>query len=219
MDPTYLIIRSRAPYARFARFVERQRGLEAQLVAARGMHELKAWEPGSVPMHTFIARFDSMEQAREAWATMDLHGLLSPEPPLTLAARAVPDEGFPPEMSFVPTHMNVVAGASQPPTLMLIEGTGRDQEKMDTYRDIILPMMRERGSFYLCFELGGAVEVLSGEWDESIFAISRWPMPYLAESFWLSDTYQDTAIPLRLDVGNFSVVTLEGERDDFSHTR
>lgn len=105
--------------------------------------------------------------------------IAAPEAPLALAAKAVPDT--PHEMDFVPTHRNVNAGPSSPPTLMLIEGSGSDQGKMDEYRDII-------------------------------FAISRWPEAHRALSFWLSKPYQDDAIPLRLGIGAFSVLTFEGER-------
>lgn len=109
---------------------------------------------------------------------------------------------------------NISAGPSQPPTLMLIEGSASDQDKMDKYRDIILPMMKERGAYYICFQIGGDVEVLNGEWSEAIFAISRWPTLHQCRDFWLSTQYQKDAIPLRLDIGSFQVVTLEGERDD-----
>ena len=139
--------------------------------------------------------------------------LEEPEAPLVLAAKAAPDEGFPAEMDFVPTRQNVDPGPSQPPTLMVIEGSTSDQGEMDKYRDIILPMMKERGAYYVCFQIGGDVEVLSGDWSEAIFAISRWPDVHNARDFWLSARYQNDAIPLRINIGSFQVVTLEGERD------
>jgi uncharacterized protein (DUF1330 family) len=214
MQRAYLVLRTCAPYAAFARFVAAHAGI-GELVAARGAQELQVLEPGSPAMHTWIARFPSLAAAREAFTGLDLAGLARPQPPLVLAANAVPDAGFPGELAFVPTHRNVPAVPSQPPTLMLIEGTATDQARMDAYRDIILPLMREQDAFYLSFELGGAVEVLSGAWDEAIFAISRWPQAHTARAFWLGRRYQDDAIPLRIDVGAFRVVTLAGERDDF----
>ena len=81
---------------------------------------------------------------------------------------------------------------------------------MDAYRDIILPMMRERGAYYVAFELGGDVSVLAGEWQEGIFAISRWPSRAHAEDFWFSERYQQTAVPLRTGVGRFDVQIIEG---------
>jgi uncharacterized protein (DUF1330 family) len=210
----YLVLRSRASHAAFSGFCAVHRA-SCDLVAARGAHQLEVLEPGSRAMHTWISRWPSMTAAREGFRALDLSALQLPEPPLVLLAAAVPDDGLPPELDFVPTHRNVVVGRSQPPTLMLIEGTATDQERMDRYRDIILPLMREQDAFYLSFELGGAVEVLSGAWNEAIFAISRWPQAHAARAFWLGRRYQEDAIPLRLDVGTFQVVTLEGESDDF----
>ena len=83
---------------------------------------------------------------------------------------------------------------------------------MDVYRGIILPMMFERHAYYTAFELGGDVEVLSGAWDEAIFAISRWPSRAAARDFWLCERYQNDAIPLRLDVGRFSVALVAEDR-------
>jgi uncharacterized protein (DUF1330 family) len=210
----YLVIRTRASHASFARFCASAAD-HAEVVAARGAHETQVLEPGTPAMHTWISRWPSMDAARQAFARLDTSELVLPEPPLALLAAAIPDEGMPAEMDFVPTHRNVKAVQYQPPTLMIIEGTATDQARMDTYRDIILPQMRELDSFYLSFELGGSVEVLSGEWDEAIFAISRWPQAHSARAFWLSHRYQDDAIPLRIDVGRFHVVTLEGEKDQF----
>ena len=71
-------------------------------------------------------------------------------------------------------------------------------------------MMRERGAYYIAFELGGDVEVLAGAWSEGIFAISRWPSKALAEDFWYSDKYQNEAIQIRTGVGKFDVQIIEG---------
>lgn len=210
----YLVLRSRASFSSFSRFVAAHRGV-GTLVAARGAQDISGLEPGTVVRHTWISRWPSLEAARAGFDALDLSDLEQPEPPQVLLASAVPDEGFPAEMEFVPTHTNVTPVAAQPPTLMVIEGTGHDQEKMDRYRDIILPLMREQDAFYLCFELGGSVQVLSGEWDEAIFAISRWPMAHQPRSFWLGATYQDSAVPLRIDIGSFQVSVMEGERDVF----
>ncbi len=71
-------------------------------------------------------------------------------------------------------------------------------------------MMRERGAYYIAFELGGSVTVLAGAWQEGIFAISRWPRRAHAEDFWFSERYQQTAIPIRTGVGRFDVQIIEG---------
>lgn len=211
-DPTYLIIRSRTSHICFQRFCAANRNHGGILVAARPIHDIETLEPGSVPLHTWIALFPSMESAKQAWQRMDRGELLKPEAPLVLAAKAVPADGY--EDDIIPTHLNVSAGPEQPPTLMLIEGSATDPDAMNAYRDIIMPMLKERGGYYLIYEPGGNVEVLSGTWDEAVFAISRWPTAHAARDFWLAGRYQDTAIPLRINVSAFQVVTLEGERDD-----
>lgn len=211
-DPTYLIIRSKSPTVRFHRFCAANANNGGRLVAARTIHDIEVLEPGSVPLHTWISLFPSMDAAKAAWNGMDRRELAKPEAPHVLAVRAMPSEGV--EDDAVPTHVNVTPGPSQPPTLMLIEGSSSDQAAMDRYRDVILPMLKARGAYYIAFELGGDVEVLSGQWAEAIFAISRWPSAHSARDFWLSNTYQEKAIPLRIDVSAFEVVTLEGERDD-----
>ncbi len=165
-------------------------------------------------MHTRIVEYPSMDSAKQAWSSLDVSDLQEPEPPLVIAANTLTPDGYPSEMGFIPNHKNVDPGPTQPPALMIIEGSAEDQSRMDQYRDIILPMMRERGAFYTCFELYGAIEVLSGAWSEAIFAISRWPGMHLPIDFWKSEKYQNTAIPLRVDHSRFNVVILEGERDD-----
>jgi uncharacterized protein (DUF1330 family) len=122
----------------------------------------------------------------------------------------LPWEGWPGH--FVPTIATVdVPDAAAPRCFMVIEGTGTDQERMDRYRDMILPMMRERGAYYVAFELGGDVEVLAGQWSKGIFAISRWPSRDLAEDFWFSERYQNEAVPIRTGVGRFDVQIIEGQ--------
>lgn len=202
-DPgAYLIVRSQAPDVRFCEFAERtSRG--QSIVSATRLHEVESLEPGTVPMHTLILEFPSRAAARTAWSAMPTDLLEQPEPPLTLLAAKVPETGF--DDPEIPTRANVGDVTDRDPVLLLIEGTGDDQERMDTYRGIILPMMFERSAYYTAFELGGAVEVLSGEWDEAIFAISRWPSRERARDFWLCDRYQRDAIPLRIDVGAFAV--------------
>ena len=85
---------------------------------------------------------------------------------------------------------------------------------MDSYRDILLPLMFDNMGYYTVFELGGDVKVLSGAWDEAIFAISRWPDRAAARRTWFADIYQEQAIPLRLDIGRFEVVMIGGECDE-----
>lgn len=201
-SPALLIIRSTAPDARFRPFSEQAIAVAKDLAVAR-LHEVEALEPGTVPCHTMVLEFPSRDAARSAWQAMPVALIERPSPPLVLLVSKVPDAGF--DDPSIPTRANVEPGSDDNPMLMLIEGSASDQAVMDRYRDIILPMMFERHAYYIAFELGGSVEVLSGKWDEAIFAISRWPSRAAARGFWLSDRYQNDAIPLRLDIGGFSV--------------
>lgn len=176
----------------------------ATLLAAAGQNDVTPLEPGSKHTGLVILRFAFEEDLKRFTDTMSL-----PDGTVALACAGIPYEGWP--GNFVPTIATVdVPDADAPRTYMVIEGTGTDQARMDRYRDIILPMMRERGAYYVAFELGGSVRVLQGEWSEGIFAISRWPSRAHAEDFWNSERYQHTAVPIRTGVGRFDVQIVEG---------
>ncbi len=175
------------------------------------MHQVESLEPGSVPRHVLLAWAPLLEAARAAWGAMAKAPLSQPAPPLVLAALAVPDDGF--GQPSIPTLASVGPTAVENPGLMLVEGSASDQEAMDRYRDIILPMLFEARAYYTIFELGGTIDVLSGEWDEAILAISRWPNRKTARDFWLCEQCQQSAIPIRLAISRFEVLLFEG-RDD-----
>ncbi len=127
----------------------------------------------------------------------------------------LPEDGLP-DMMAIPTVASVPRIKPMPCiALMLIRGTGYDQERLDRYRDIILPMLKERGGYYEVFaSTEGEVRALRGEWKDAIFAVSRWPTRAAAEDFWYSDKYQTQAIPLRVNgAGRFTVNLLDAARD------
>lgn len=209
-DPgAFLIVRSSAPDVRFREFVDRVSGA-ARVAGSGRLHEVEALEPGTLPAHTLILSFADRQAARDAFASMPSQLLAQPALPLVLLTSQVPERGF--DDPSIPTRANTEGAVDKEPVLMLIEGSATDQEKMDEYRNIILPMMFERHAYYTAFELGGDVEVLSGNWDEAIFAISRWPSREAARDFWLSERYQQDAIPLRLDIGRFAVALVPEHR-------
>jgi len=117
----------------------------------------------------------------------------------------------PPELLNIPT----IASVARSPiglrnALMITRGSASNQTQMDKYRDVILPMMKERGSYYEAFALAaGEVVALSGEWQDQIFTVSRWPTRASAEDFWFADRYQVGAIPLRIGSGKFTVHVLD----------
>ncbi len=177
-----------------------------EAVVCAGDPQVEPLEPGTTHTSLLIARFAFETDLDAAWA------VIAPEVPAAaqaLAAPGLPYEGWPGHA--VPTIATVTVPAGDTPrAYMLIEGTGTDEGRMDAYRDVILPMIRERGGYYTLFELGGSVRVLAGQWSEAILAISRWPTTAAARDFWFSERYQTVAIPIRTGFGHFEVQLAEG---------
>ncbi|MFZ9967192.1 MAG: DUF1330 domain-containing protein [Steroidobacteraceae bacterium] len=171
-------------------------------------------EPGSVASGMLLARF-SMELAELQQASSGLiaqlrSALPAHTEPQVLAVNGLPDQGLP-EMMDIPTVASVPVPPKSPRNaLMIIRGSVSNQEKIDGYRDVILPMLKERGGYYEIFALQpGEVLPLAGEWNEQIFAVSRWPQADNAHDFWYAERYQQVAIPKRIGFGRFSVHLLE----------
>lgn len=203
--PTFLVLRTSSGEQQWADAIARARG---DVLAAASAAEVTPLEPGTKHSGLVIARFAHVEDRDVFWDAARSRADADPAL-VALAMNGIAWEGWP--GNFVPTIATVdVPDADAPRLFMVIEGTGTDQARMDQYRDIILPMMRARGSYYVAFELGGDVSVLSGVWSEGIFAISRWPSRVHAEDFWFCDEYQRTAVPLRTGVGRFDVQIVEG---------
>lgn len=207
MDPSFLTLKTGANAKQWAELAETMRGV---VLASGERSAVKPLEEGSAHSGLVIIRFAFADDLEAFWASDAAESLAVADPILiALACAGLPYEGWP--GNFVPTIATVdVPESTSPRTFMVIEGTGTDQTRMDAYRDQILPMMRDRGAYYVAFELGGNVRVLAGKWDEGIFAISRWADKSLAEDFWYSDHYQHHCIPLRTDVGRFDVQIIEG---------
>jgi uncharacterized protein (DUF1330 family) len=177
------------------------------------MHFVAVLEPTSRGCHLWAAQFATPAARDAAWTELSAHGwvteLTAEEPPVILAINGLPPEGL--EDDAVPTAANVTPPPSAGPrAYMLIEGTPEDQDRINNYRDVILPMLKERGGYYTIFELGASLTVLSGQWTDMIIAISRWPDIDAAYDFWLSDRYQSVAIPMRTGAGRFSVLLADG---------
>jgi uncharacterized protein (DUF1330 family) len=207
MEPWFLTLRTSRAAKAWADAAAAARGT---VLAAGDADWVKPLEQGTKHSGLVIVRFAFVADLDAFWASDAARALAGGDPALVaLASLGIAYEGWP--GNFVPTIATVdVPMGETARTYMVIEGTGTDQHRMDRYRDTILPMMRERGSYYAAFELGGNVRVLAGEWDEGIFAISRWPTKALAEDFWYCDKYQNEAIPIRTGVGRFDVQIIEG---------
>jgi uncharacterized protein (DUF1330 family) len=207
MDPAFLTLKTSHNAQAWANAAAAARG---GVLAVANVGLVKPLEDGTRHTGLVILRFAFTQDRDAFWNSGTARALANSDSDLVaLACAGLPWEGWP--GNFVPTIATVDVPASESPrTYMVIEGTGTDQERMDRYRDRILPMMRERGAYYVAFELGGNVIVLKGDWDEGIFAISRWPSQALAEDFWYCDAYQNECIPIRTGVGRFDVQIVEG---------
>lgn len=216
LAPSFLILKF--PAATGAETIER---VGQSIAAARGLvlagataATVKPLETGSAHDALILARFAFADDLEAWWtangASLDRGLDCGLEPGLVaLAADGLPWEGWP--GNFVPTIATVdVPDDAADRCYMLIEGTGHDDERLDRYRDIILPMLRERGGYYVLFSLGGSTRVLAGAWDEAVLAISRWPSRARAEDFWTCERYQIEAIPIRTGVSRFDVQIVDG---------
>lgn len=184
-------------------------GARGTVLAASVPADVEVLEAGTVHSGLLIARFSWTNDLDIFWAGADALAGALPPGSQALAANGLPWEGWPGHA--VPTIATVDVPASDAPrAYMLIEGSTFDQTRMDTYRDIILPMLRERGAYYPLFELGGSVRVLHGSWKDDILAVSRWPDIDRAHDFWFSDRYQGLAIPTRTGAGRFDVQLTTG---------
>ena len=196
------------------RVAETVRAGGGTVLASAPAGQVCCMEPGTVASGLLIARW-SRPGPLSATAENEIIPMLrSSVPtstvPLVLRVNGLPEEGLP-EMMDIPTVASVPTAPKVPRNaLMVIRGRAFDTSRMDQYRDIILPMMKQRDSYYEAFALQpGEVTALSGEWQEQIFAISRWPEKARADDFWYSDQYQQTAIPKRIGAGRFSVHLLD----------
>ncbi len=205
--PNFLILKfpSATDAGSIDRWVSEIAAARGTILAAGAADVVKPLENGSAHDALIIARFGEAEDLDRFWSAAPA----SPDGLVALAAEGLPWEGWPGH--YVPTIATVLVpedGTAR--CYMLIEGTGHDEQRLDQYRDIILPMLRERGAYYVLFSLGGTTRVLAGAWDEAVLAISRWPSRARAEDFWYCERYQQEAIPVRAGVSRFDVQLLDG---------
>lgn len=186
-----------------------------ELLACEPASTVELLEPGTPAAAVIIARWPDRPSFDAAWVSAVesvVGGLVDGRAgAIALAAQGLPPEGLPDDLD-VPTVASVaVPVLDTPPTYMAIQGSVTDPVRIVGYRNIILPMMKERLSVYVVFCIGGAgLRVLSGTWDEQIYAISRWPTQAAAHSFWWSERYQQVAVPIRTGIGTFRVHLLPG---------
>ncbi|NIM69476.1 MAG: DUF1330 domain-containing protein [Xanthomonadales bacterium] len=184
-------------------------GHGGKVLAAARAGAVECLEHGTPAAAVLLVEFAEPEPLRSLWSDarhQDLLGTLGASTgTLAMQVPGLPYIGLP-DMPDIPTTASVRPPEGRGPrAYMVIQGTGTDQERMDRYRDIILPMIAEQGAYYTAFEITGNVEVLAGEWPWGIYAISRWPDHAAGHAFWDSERYQNVAIPLRTGAGTFHV--------------
>lgn len=180
-----------------------------KVLANASAAEVECLEAGTPSAAMLLAEFEQQQSIDAFWSD-DRHQAifepLSTTPEVVaLGVGGLPYEGLPDALE-IPTIASVTPPENQVPcAYMIVQGSSTDQARMDQYRDIILPMIKEQSAYYTAFEIEGNVIRLCGEWPHEIFAISRWPDHQSGHNFWDSDRYQNTAIPVRTGVGHFLV--------------
>lgn len=215
-QPYFLIVQappevSSRYLAAAAPLVERHGGT---VLASAESGNVECLETGTPSAGILVAEFEDETGIRSLWESTEHAAsrklLEATDGALAIGATGLPYVGLP-DMMEIPTVASVTPPASDSPRYyMLIQGIGTDQGRMDEYRDIILPMLKEQGAYYTLFEIEGNVDFLVGQSPYAIFAISRWPNHAAGHAFWDSDRYQNTAIPVRTGAGEFWVHFFEG---------
>lgn len=176
--------------------------------------DVDALEPGSTPYTTQLYRFDNEDATDAFWATAKadpaIAPLLADDKMRVLAAQGLPAEGIPGDPLPTAASDFTIPETDSPPGYMFIDGEAYDVDRLMTYREIIFALMLERASYYLVICEADGVRVLSGRWDEKIFAISKWPTVEHGRDFWYCDRYQNEGIPTRSGAGHFHVNLFEG---------
>ena len=218
MNPQFLFVELAGEHANQVNILQgaalELRTAGATVLAYAPAGRVSCLEPGTVGSGILIARAPDAQAALRIGKSVLLpflaRSLHAGSVPLVLVVNGLPANGLP-EMMAIPTVASVPVAPSLPRnSLMVVRGSVTNQDQLDKYRDVILPMLKERAGYYEVFAISpGEVTALSGEWRDQIFAISRWPSRVAAEDFWFSDRYQTQAIPLRVGHGHFDVHLLD----------
>jgi len=179
------------------------------VLAGVSADDVECLEPGTPKAAVLLIEFEHAGQVNAFWASERHQSLLtligSSDGLLALAVPGLPYAGLPEAMD-IPTTASVEAPEGfGPRAFMVIQGIVTDQERLDKYRDVLLPLIAAQGAYYTAFEISGGAEAFMGEWPWEIFAISRWPDHAAGHAVWDSDRYQNTAIPIRTGAGTFHV--------------
>lgn len=185
----------------------------ATVLAVAPPRQVEPLEAGTPLEGVMILRWRDAAALRRWWQDA---GTQAAAAPVTSVAGArvvrvagLPAAGLPGDA--LPTVASVDAPRlDTPPAYMLVQGSVTAVEPIQRYVAVIMPMLRERGGYYVVYAQAPDVEVLHGVWNEQAYIISRWPTLDAARDFWWCDRYQDIAIPLRTGHGTFTVLLLPG---------
>jgi uncharacterized protein (DUF1330 family) len=171
-------------------------------------------ETGTPAASVFLVGFEQSAQAKAFWNNEQHQGLIASldntNGLVALLTPGLPYNGIPDAME-IPTLASVQPPEDRGPrAFMIIQGSVTDEERIDQYREILLPMIAAQGAYYIAFEATGGVQVLMGEWLWEIFVISRWPDHAAGHKVWYSERYQTKAIPARTGAGTFQVHYFNG---------
>lgn len=93
------------------------------------------------------------------------------------------------------------------PAYVVVEARVHDREAFAAYARRVPEIVARYGGEYVA--LGGAQEVLEGDWGASRIVLHRWPDRESARRFWESPEYAE-AKALRAGTGEFRVMLVEG---------
>lgn len=204
------LVAARACFERYAELVPASGGT---VLAAALPREVITLEAGTRLDAVLIARWPDAAGVPAFWATRAAREAFAPIAAIAgaraLSVPGLPTGGLPGDP--LPTVASVSAPVvSTPPAYMLIQGTVTDPGPIQAYVGIIMPMLRERGGYYVVYARAPEVSVLHGEWTEHALIVSRWPLLALARDFWDCERYQTLAIPTRTGHGAFTVLLMPG---------
>jgi uncharacterized protein (DUF1330 family) len=186
-----------------------------QCLATVSSADVDALEPGSVPYTSQIFQFANEKTTEAFWSEVSRDNTYKPlirdSKARVLAAQGLPLQGLPGDPLPTIASISETPEAEGPPAYMFIDGEAYDHDRLMIYRGIIFELMIERSSYYLAICEADGVRVLSGEWNEKIFAISKWPSVEHGRDFWYCDRYQNEGIPTRTGAGHFHVNLFEGK--------
>jgi len=186
-----------------------------QCLADVSYENVDALEPGSIPYTSQVLMFENQGATESFWNSVRSDHLtkeLIDDPKVRiLAAQGLPKEGIPGDPLPTVASNYIMPDTKEPPGYMFIDGKAYEEKKLLKYREIIFELMLERASYYLVICEADGVRVLSGSWDENIFAISKWPTRGHGRDFWYCDRYQNEGIPTRAGAGHFHVNLFEGK--------